>query len=318
MPRCAFVVAGFVCAGLVLTLCAPWVRQMPRPSSYKVQAPNFLANNKYDITVASPTQIHLLTVNTLSPSTTISVRGVPGWTFENLGVGAKWVGSWTKVHLYLQWLQQHAPQAPNDIVILTDSTDVGFGGCSKKDLLARYQSVSQASEGAQVIAGADTHIWPPALWRNRTSTIENFNRFESRRLTLLQAFGMDASVYGGTYKYANSGFLMGPASVLLNVVSCMFQKGRGSGPYGGDGAIKNFDPWFDDQYGLILCMFQDTSPRIAVDYSGSIVLDMYGLDANLPYAKDGAVYNRATNTAQCFIHGNGHSFAMSQLDALAR
>jgi len=263
-------------------------------------------------------------VETRNAASTITMQGVPKFQFHNLGGHHKWKGPWTKVHLYLNWLRNNAAQAPDQMIILSDSSDVSFGGCSTDDLIDRYNSIVQACQGAPVLVGGDFHLWPPPLVRNRSAVEASFATLDSRRTAVLQQFAMTPDAYGTTYKYVNSGFMMGPASDLLNVVSCMMDKGKGGtrfgqGPYGISDQYP--DPWFDDQYGLTMCLLDESVtgvPQIALDYSGSVVLDMDGLDPAVLYGSGGVVFNRATLKRQCFIHGNGKSFPPSKVNGLLR
>merc|ERR1711874_705782 len=124
---------------------------------------------------------------------------------------------------------------------------------------------------------------------------------------VLDAIGLNVHAYapyanwGGEYAFVNSGMMMGPAWALRDVLGCMVKEGqrpkKGRAPYAA----------YDDQLGLARCMFRDPQ-KITIDYSGSIVLDMWGLQDRIVEGHQGSIRNMATGLTQCFIHVNGPPF----------
>lgn len=256
-------------------------------------------------TVRDDAHIPIVSVATVETRRNLSFFPVPGassYEFRNLGVGRQWRSTITKVMLYSAWIRAQVLRDPDSLWILADGADVGFGGCTEDELLDHYINVVTASAGAQVVVGADNFIWPHVL----RGQVNKYASLHAKRPAVLDAFGLKANLYApyqeaGTYEYVNSGFLMGPASSLLEVLECMVTKGWIHSKH------------FDDQYALTECIF-DMPTNITVDFTGSIVVDTMGFHHDLLYGYGGVVYNRATRRVQCFIHGNGGSFKMQTLE----
>lgn len=224
--------------------------------------------------------------------------------FENLGAWKHWFGFHTKLVYMRPFLHHLAYHKPDEIVILTDGGDVSFGGCDRDDLLARYVAVVNAGRWkTPVVVGGDNSIWPHVLYKEHMK----YHSFWPDKWAQFGVFGFKKGLYDhyqhhGGYNYVNSGFIMGPAKDLHVVVDCMDKHG--------------WIPWtgkYDDQYALTECMFMHPH-LITVDYSGLIVLDMWGFYHNIFYAHKGVVYNRATNKSVCFVHGNGDSYPTWKLE----
>mmetsp|Transcript_27213 Transcript_27213/g.71850 ORF Transcript_27213/g.71850 Transcript_27213/m.71850 type:complete len:699 (+) Transcript_27213:93-2189(+) len=260
--------------------------------------------------------VHTLSYETRSKEHNMPMPGVPGRSFYNLGVGQPWDGFGSKVDGYIAWLTEQQKTSPQEIVILLDGGDIAFGGCSNEELLSRYHKVVKASNGAQVVAGAETEIYPEAL-----KNAARYQALEERRRNVLSAFDTDAGAYTVAvtpeahqrhvsehpwsenieYAYLNSGFLMGPVSALLGVLQCV----RNIAPGWWDA------PWgstYDDQLALTECMLHDPS-MITIDYSGTIVFSTWGINQDtLQVTEAGNVRNKVLGRDQCFLHFNGQCF----------
>merc|ERR1719454_775429 len=98
-----------------------------------------------------------------------------------------------------------------------------------------------------------------------------------------------------SYKYANSGFLMGPPKHLETLLGCMLENGWGD--FGETG--------YDDQQGLHACMFENPE-LVSLDYSGTLSQQLIFFNDKVLYEKEGMVYSQvAGGRSQCFVHGNG-------------
>jgi len=245
--------------------------------------------------------IEIVTVETRNGNTSFPVPGVQGAYFNNLGASATWHGFITKVQLYHDFVKQQVAASSSKLLILADGSDLAFGGCSKEELLLRYQQTVAASGGAEVICGADSAIWPKhTKWHSEGPEINDtwrYGRFQGRMTDMLKALGMEgesnpysAYMWRGPPQYVNSGFLMGPASVLLKILDCMLRRGG-----------KGRD--FDDQLALAECMFHRPE-SVAIDYGGSLVLTLQGFHKKVAMGHGGIFLNRVIAKAQCFLHFN--------------
>jgi len=245
--------------------------------------------------------IEVVTVETRNGNTSYPVPGIQGAYFHNLGAGEPWHGFITKVQLYHDFVKQQTAASPFKLVIIADGGDLAFGGCSRKELLARYQQTVAASGGADVICGADSAIWPEhTQWHPEGPTVNDtwrYDRFQGRMTNVLTAVGLGAKpnpyaayMWRDPPQYVNSGFIMGPAFSLLKILDCMLKRG-------GEGAD------FDDQLALTECMFHRPE-SVAIDYSSSLVLTLQGFRRDVAMGHGGIVFNRVIAKSQCFLHFN--------------
>lgn len=217
-------------------------------------------------------------------------------TVRNVCAGNQWYGFKTKVDAYQKFAEQLANESHDldQILILVDNSDVAFGGCSYEELLYRYDLIHRLTN-ATVIAGADNSPYPTSDWP--------YDSLQDKRQVIMEGFGMSTDQFCEVtdcpdyeYKYPNSGFLMGPASVLHKLLGCM--RDGGYGDFGKTG--------FDDQQGLQVCMFGDFNNTVALDYSGTLTMELIRMKNTTLYEGNGKVYNRvARGMSQCFVHGNG-------------
>lgn len=215
-------------------------------------------------------------------------------TIQNVCFNKTWYGFKTKVDAYLSHVKEMAREGqPEQLVVLVDNSDMAFGGCTYEDLLRRYDRISSLVK-VPVIAGADNKLFPTTDWPYHT--------LDERRKKIMKAFDMAGDEFCEyadcdqfSYKYANSGFLMGPPKDLEKLLSCMLENGWGD--FGKTG--------YDDQQGLHACLFNDPN-LVALDYTGTLSQQLIFFDDNVLYKKDHKVYNKvAGGVPQCFVHGNG-------------
>merc|ERR1740138_1344842 len=215
-------------------------------------------------------------------------------TIQNVCFNKTWYGFKTKVYAYLSHVREMAREGqPEQLVVLVDNSDMAFGGCTYEDLLHRYDKIASLVK-VPVIAGADNKLFPTTDWPYHT--------LDARRKKIMKAFDMagdkfcdyaDCDQY--SYKFANSGFLMGPPKDLQELLSCMLENGWGD--FGKTG--------YDDQQGLHACMFNDPD-LVALDYTGTLSQQLIFFDDEVLYKSEGKVHNRvAGGVVQCFVHGNG-------------
>jgi len=219
---------------------------------------------------------------------------------QNACVNQEWYGFKTKVDSYLRFAEKlaNSSNTSDNILILVDNSDMAFGGCSYEELLHRYDLITRLAN-ATVVAGADNSLFPEWDWP--------YDSLQGRRQVIMQAFGMTTDQFCDVsdcperpYRYANSGFLMGPPRVLAELLGCMREKG-----WGNFGKFK-----FDDQHGLQACMFGDYKNVVALDYSGTLTMELLRMKSTTLYEGNGKVYNRvARGMTQCFVHGNGDTMS---------
>jgi len=266
-----------------------------------------------------------LAVETRGQSQFIPMQGVPGRSFENVGLDVKWEGFKTKTERYLKVIKDQVARAPKELMILMDS-DVANGGCPEAQLLERYHKIVAQSEGAAVVVAADSNQYPPikdGLDKFRTP------RFQKRRRAIMSAFGLplDAMTHfcarnwegaipiAVDYAFVNSGFLMGPANELAFVLDCMMAEGwdkeclkkpscniplLARRQVAGNGT----QCCFDDQRALSLCALKYPN-RISIDYAGALMMTTYGM-YNMFQVERRGIHNKVLGSTQCFVHANAH------------
>jgi len=223
----------------------------------------------------------------------IPLEGLPGKLAVNVAAGWKWNGWRTKTESVLERMKSLASADPDRIVIYSDS-DVVYGGCSDEELLARYRRISEGSGGAPVVHGADTDIWP-ALPQAR---VNELNELTAKRLSDVMRFSnLSPSSWdyypttSRTYRALNAGWFMGPAKYLVEMLTCVKNKGW-------------VDDEYDDQRGANLCMLENPG-LVTVDYTGTLAIDLHGMPRHLISFVDDRVVNNMANVTQCFAHTNG-------------
>ena len=254
---------------------------------------------------------------------------------RNLGCNASWRGLMTKPRLFHEFISREAALDANKVFVLTDAADfVWTDNCNHRELISRYRAIIAASDGARVVAGAELCRWPHPFPANRD---EEYARFDGRRQRMLAAVQKEGgrgvsnapmnhtattcnTVTGSTrlqkhqgisvlvglcacsappqHKYVNSGFLMGPASALRDVLACMLaQQTTGVGVV-------------DDQHALTLCMFEQPG-LLTLDYGSSLVLSLSGMHAQSAIdAPDGlarSLVSVGSGRHPCMLHFNGNS-----------
>lgn len=266
-----------------------------RATSYRAAA------LKVDLSIAG--RAKLVTVNTFA-NASYDMLGVPGQVFENLGAGMEWEGFYTKVINFLPYLRKQAECDPEQLLILADGTDIVYGGCGEDLLLHRYRLLVNASDGARVVCGADSEIFPRSI-----GAASRFDFLNGRRDRINRAFGLPYNPFQGfyiweqyDYNFVNSGFLMGPVSALLTVMECMASHGNSSGIY-------------DDQEALTECMLRHPK-KITIDYSGQLIQTVKGLRNDVVYGAAGRIHSAVSKAPQCFVHFNQDPFPKDYVEEM--
>jgi len=210
----AGLVAAAAAAACALTLCAA-TRAPVAPVLADLSAE--MATFKLGALDAT----NLVACSTLVPKRVFPMQGVPGRNFVNYAVGKQWHGLLTKTEAFLQGAKERAATNPNTIIILVD-TDMINGGCSDAMLRERYERIVQVSGGAPVIVGADPYQFPGA-----PGVLERVHgpAMQARRNAVLAEFGMNGREFDAwrlpdarSYCFVNSGFVMGPAWLVVKVI----------------------------------------------------------------------------------------------------
>jgi len=270
-------------------------------------------------------EIPIVTIDTHDPRTRFPVPGVGGRYYTNIGVGKTYSGSKTKTMLYKEWLQAKLQHEPDEIVILLDSGDVLFGGCSEEELYSAYKAIVSASGGAPVVMGAGLDLWPYTL--NMPQRYSQATTVQRRR-AVQQLLGLSDNSYGQhanltlcseywypcswppVYQYLNAGFTMGPVKAIYKVFAEMLNEPDAvTGGWltyisDGDGGF------FHDQTAAAEWMLTHVDD-ITLDYTGALSIQMAKMNNpvsnKMLFMKDGMVHNNVTGLIQCFVHGNGPS-----------
>lgn len=226
------------------------------------------------------------------------MQGVPGRNFVNYAVGKQWHGMLTKTEAWLQGVKERAAANPDGLIILVD-TDIINGGCSDAVLRDRYERIVRVSGGAPIVVGGDLFQWPdiPGF----------FERFQdpamrARRNAVLTEFGMTGQELDAwrlpnmaSYFFVNSGFVMGPAWLLVKAIECSRVFGW-----------LQQEHYFNDQGGMQQCASRHPN-LITIDYTGSIVLATNGFKPGFLTVTQAGIYNTLLGGPQCFVHLDGQT-----------
>lgn len=242
-----------------------------------------------DVKIERFEHVPVVTVETRVEGESFTISGVPKLQVVNLGGGQKWGGVRTKVSLYSKWFEQSAKEDPDQVVVALDA-DMLFAGCSEAELLRQYRAIVEASGGAPVVAGGDCTNFP----RN-DSVAARFRKLEPRRQAILRASGDPADHCGTrTYRFLNSGFVMGPARELQKIYrsDTMLNYTNAAKEYHDQGALTQYMLEHPDQ--------------VTIDHAMLLVASLsHFVNASFLEVEDDHIQNMAAQKTQCFIHGNG-------------
>ncbi|CAK0820843.1 unnamed protein product, partial [Prorocentrum cordatum] len=180
---------------------------------------------------------------------------------QNACVNQEWYGFKTKVDSYLRFAEKLANSSntsDNILILCGQNSDTACGWLQHTRRCStgvRPHHQARQRDGRRGCRQQPLprvgHDWP-------------YDSLQGRRQVIMQAFGMTTDQFCDVsdcperpYRYANSGFLMGPPRVLAELLGCMREKG-----WGNFGKFK-----FDDQHGLQACMFGDYKNVVALDLS---------------------------------------------------
>lgn len=219
----------------------------------------------------------------------------------------KWAATETFLDLW-------ASRYPKKLIILHSGGDVLYGGCSENTILFKYNQIVNASGvPAKIVVAADLSPYPEDIgWH-----FDRQNWTEARRQTTLAGLGVSAdwtSSYADctnrtigpcssdkAYQFLNSGFIIGEVEALKEMVSEL------SSPVHTGCQNRKINEYFLKHPGTV-----------TADYAGTLSMSLHnmkpgnfpvevGTDRDKPYMR-----NKVTDSAVCFVHGNGNSFAALQ------
>eukprot|EP00928_Gymnodinium_smaydae_P096588 TRINITY_DN8567_c0_g1_i1.p1 TRINITY_DN8567_c0_g1~~TRINITY_DN8567_c0_g1_i1.p1 ORF type:complete len:320 (+),score=46.28 TRINITY_DN8567_c0_g1_i1:53-1012(+) len=243
--------------------------------------------------------IQVMIVDT-NKSANASLLGKP-FIVDNPGAGQTWEGWKTKNCLSRDYMAQIARESPDTLVVAVDGGDVLYGGCDEVIFRARYDQIVSASGGKRVVLGGEFGAWPNSYAKLKP----RYEPMEKTRSKVMRAAGLDPEVYekylgeclleycGGhpSYEFANGGFKVGPAQDLHMLFD----------------TLCNTD---DDEQEALHELLLAGKQSLTIDYTGVLVLALYGFEyTKVLSVYSNGVYNRATNSSQCFVHGNGEAKA---------
>lgn len=202
----------------------------------------------------------------------------------------------------------------NKLAIIHSSGDVLYGGCDENTILYKYNQIVNASGvPAKIVVAAELSPYPEDIGWN----FDRANWTEARRQTTLAGLGVPAdwtSSYADctnrtlgpctsakTYHFLNSGFIMGEAEALFDMASEL------SSPVHTGCQNRKVNEYFLKNPGTV-----------TADYAGTLSMSLHnmrpgnlpvqvGADREKPYLR-----SKVTDSAVCFVHGNGNSFAALQ------
>lgn len=218
---------------------------------------------------------------------------------------------WSKIKTasLLRWLKHTASAKPDELVIMVDSGDVVYGGCSEKQIQTYYQAIVEASNGTEIVASAEVSPYPVQAFDfyNRTAFPWMDERMAAvnRQLDIKADWAADyadcADILGGpcdsppSYRFLNWGFVMGPAAKLEKMVEFIFKD-------------NNFDQTSAHGYYL------EHPGEVTLDYGGVLSMSLHNLaegDGAPVHFKKGmfgkkTLVNKVSGQTACFVHGNGN------------
>jgi hypothetical protein len=195
-------------------------------------------------------------------------------------------------------------------VIFIDGGDVLYGGCGESEFASRYRMTVENCGGAELIFGAELNLYP-----DDQGTKEHYMSFSGRWTSVLSAANLNESSYSkyvgcsgvcSTPQYLNSGFVMGPPSLIHAAYDDACNHFR---KFECDGSIHkqecNSEQRFLHRY------FFTHMKTTCLDYSSNMVLNLYAFNREasktLFEVDGGKLWNTVARKYQCFVHGNGRS-----------
>lgn len=273
---------------------------------------------------ATPPRITILTSET---------RGQPllstmGDSFEtdfgkivNIGFNRTWSGFQTKIELLDEYLQAQLSLVGYDppgeverhLVVFVDGGDVFWGGCPLEEFRSMYHRIAEASGAsvvfsAEVVCGEQDCNKVPAVpdWAGDMAGIANLSRGVWPKYAVgcrgtwndECAAKRDCGYWAPcarppSLKFLNSGFMIGPAKAMADMVSW---------------ARKNYEKlsvWGDQS--VFASYWLEHQDRVTLDYTSELAISISDMDYKLLSVdhKSGDVRNMALDKVQCMIHGNG-------------
>jgi len=214
-----------------------------------------------------------------------------------------------KVNALLQWLQLWNRRNPNYLVLIHSSGDVLYGGCEENIMLYKYHQIVEANGGTpKIVLGAEVSPYPSDMGWSYANAPPHV---KSQMSSALESYGLSltwASAYanctGGINsicdatpmaKYANGGFIMGPAGDVLQM-------------------FMGLSKYVDSESRFFNEYFLENTDKVGLDYSGTMFMSLHNMVKNgeLPVeVVNKSIKSKVTNNRVCFVQGNGNS-----LDAL--
>ncbi|CAK8994967.1 unnamed protein product [Durusdinium trenchii] len=221
---------------------------------------------------------------------------------------------WTNLRK-LQLLHQHVAKLPPEkVVFAIDFFDVVWLHC-QRDLVEIFKSF-----GRPMVFSAELHPYPIS-----PDALERLERAEGYPL-LAQRKEPLRTVEGKTYKYLNSGCLVGYAGALKLATARMLQRG-GQNRYVRNSRLASSElervqmqMGIDDQIAWHTYALHH-SDEIALDYDADLFLSVLSIPLKDFVLKRGQVWAEPFGRPACFVHGNGASnmaIYVAQIQQLAK
>lgn len=220
-------------------------------------------------------------------------------TITNIGAGFSWRGMSTKTCAIRDKATELMAKGFRTPVIFIDGGDVLYGGCGESEFASRYNMTVENCDGAELIFGAELNLYPPD---GRIK--ERYNSISGRWTSVLSAANANESSYSNyidcsgpcsTPQYLNSGFVMGPPSLIHAAYD--------------DACNHMLETRGISEQLWLHPFFLAHMKTTCLDYSNNLMLNLYKFNREssrqLFEVYRGKLWNTVSRKIQCFVHGNG-------------
>jgi len=220
-------------------------------------------------------------------------------TITNIGAAGSWHGMSTKTCAIRDKANDLMSKGIRTPVIFVDGGDVLYGGCGESEFASRYNMTVDNCGGAELIFGAELHLWP-----NNVHVNEHYESISGRWKSVLSAANLNESSYSkyigcsgpcSTPRFLNSGFVMGPPSLIHAAYE--------------DACNHLLQTRGNSEQLWLHPFFIAHQKTTCLDYSNNLMLNLYKIKPKalrqLFEVDRGKLWNTVASKYQCFVHGSG-------------
>jgi len=225
-------------------------------------------------------------------------------TITNIGAAGYWHGMATKTCAIRDKANDLMSKGVRTPVIFVDGGDVLYGGCGESEFASRYSMTVENCGGAELIFGAELNLWP-----NDRHINEQYESISGRWKSVLSAANLNESSYSkyigcsgpcSTPRFLNSGFVMGPPSLIHAAYE--------------DACKHLLKSRKNSEQRWLHPFFFANMKTTCLDYSNNLQLNLHGFKQEawkqLFEVHRGKLWNTVASTYQCFVHASGGGKAM--------